>query len=180
MVLVACLWPFDFWPANNVWWRPDNGGLHFESAPTGLDSNAGGVVFTPEPLHHPDSSIFKKGEISIELWLEPDVEQYNGGPRIVSFYDAHNTEKLIISQCKSYILAWLAPPDYRNQKPYREISAGDTMISGQANFVTFTSNRDGSFIYLNGEFEKELASFNRCTSLCNDQIGFPFEYHQIT
>ena len=158
-MLLAGLWPLDFRPVNNVWWLSDNGGLHFEGPNGSSKDNAGGIVFTPDPLTHPDTSLFKKGEISIELWLRPAIEQHNGVPKIVTFYDAHNSEKLIIGQWKSYILARLAPPDYRNKKPFREIGARTAMLAGQVNFVTLTSSKDGSSIYLNGEPDRRSKDF---------------------
>jgi len=157
-ILLAGLWPLNFKPQNNVWRLPGNGGLHFEGSKSRSKLHPGGIVFTPDPLVYSPNSKSRKGEISIELFFRPSRTVSNAVPRIVTFYDSANNEKLIIGQWRFFILARKPPPNYKNKRPYREIGARNTTPAGQQNFVTITSGEAGSCIYLNGKLDSQAGN----------------------
>lgn len=158
-ILLAGLLPLDFRPVNNVRRMPAGRGLHFDGPDSRSPNKAGGMAFTPDLLTHPDSRVFQKGEITIELWLKPDIEPDSDVPRVAAFYDSDNEEKLIIGQWKTDVLAWVRQPQYRCSKPYRHIGASSAMHPAKENFVTVTSDKAGTSIYLDGKLIKFAKGF---------------------
>lgn len=113
----------------------------------------------PDPLIYPKISTLKEGQISIEVWLKPATEPNSSVPTVVTFYDAKNAEKLMIGQWKSTMLARIPISESENKKPYREIGARDAMVPGQVKFVTITSGKEGSTIYLDGKLARQARDF---------------------
>ena len=155
-LLFIGLWPLDFSPANEVWWLKDGNGLHFHGNGIAPRSSAGGISFTPNPLASPHQDLAEKGAVSIEIWLRPAVEPKNGRSRILSFSDDTKKETLFIDQWKSYLLIFTRVLDCGVQKRYREIGVSKALIRGKSQFVTITSGKNGTAIYLEGKLVKRF------------------------
>ena len=63
MILVAGLWPFNFWPKNEVEWLKDRNGVHFYGQ---------GIIFSALDPGSSQSPLLPDGPITIEIWLRPD------------------------------------------------------------------------------------------------------------
>ncbi|MBE9571314.1 MAG: hypothetical protein IMF11_11845 [Proteobacteria bacterium] len=73
-IFLIGLWPFNFFPKNEVWWLQERNGLHFHGREIGSRFSAGGVAFSPDPLFSPQKDQSRKGSFSIEIWLNPATE----------------------------------------------------------------------------------------------------------
>lgn len=149
-ILLAGLWPFNFWPANEVSWLKDRNGVHFYGR---------GIIFSPEPTSKISPPIFRGGPVTIELWLRSDIEPDSYVPRILSFYDGRETEGLLIGQWKSSLILRVKE-NRRGKRPYREISVENTLPKGQSRFVTVASDEKGTRIYVDGRVKKKFSHFS--------------------
>jgi len=131
-ILLAGLWPLDFWPENKVRWLQDENGVQFYGQ---------ALIFTqlPAPCSlHP---------CSVELSLQPTTEKSSHIGHIFSFLDDHGSETFFLGQWRSLLLLGKG---IHGKKTYREIGIRDALKKGDKRFVTITSGVDGTNIYVDG------------------------------
>ena len=144
VIMVAGLWPFNFWPENKVRWLKNQNGIQFFGQ---------AIIFTlppaPSTLH----------PFSIEIWLQPGKESYNYAARILSFYDQQRTENITLSQWKS---TFITQGRIKNRHPerYPKIGVKDALLKGVKRFFTITSGPEGIKIYIDGELTGKYPKFN--------------------
>jgi len=140
-ILLVGLWPFDFRPENKVEWLSDRNGIRFHGK---------GIVYSPDLLSGPKQTNFREGSITIEIWLQPEIEPNRYLPRILSFYDDKKFENFFVGQWKSELI--LRRRDLSSKKPetHKEIGLRDALPTGQVRFVTITSGTKGTSIYIDG------------------------------
>lgn len=156
-LLVVGLWPLNFSPRNNVAWLPDRNGLRFPGGETQARYSAGGLAFTPEPLRPPRRGGARTGALSIELWLKPSLEPAGGLYRIVAFTGDGRTETLLVAQWKAHFIVQVLQRGKAGRRRYREIGLDHFLNAGQARFITITSDRNGTDLYLDGQPAKRFA-----------------------
>jgi VanZ family protein len=144
-ILLAGLWPLDFFPKNTVFWLKDRNGLSFKGKDIGGRFSAGGVALIPEQLAYP-----RQQSSTIELWLRPAGEPDGCRHRIVDFFDESKKEKLLIGQWKeSFLVHWpVSGPGAGGQE--KEIWVDRSLSAGKTRFATVTSDERGAAIYLEG------------------------------
>lgn len=141
MILVAGLWPFNFWAKNEVDWLKDRNGVHFYGQ---------GIIFSaPEPGTS-QSPLFPDGPITIELWLQPESGTYPYLPRILSVYDGKESEVFFLGQWKSHFAVSTQDLDAKGQRIYRNTGVENALSKGQERHIAITADEIGTRIYIDG------------------------------
>lgn len=151
VILVVGLWPFSFWPRNEVSWLTDRNGISFDGW---------GIAYSKDSLNL--SRLFQNGSISIEMWLEPDTDANWHGDhwhyaQILSIYDIERgSEALTIGQ-------WITSIELRSAfsgpDKYRKRALDNVLEKDSASFITITSDTKGSRIFIDGELAKVYPGF---------------------
>jgi len=107
MILVAGLWPFNFWAKNDVEWLKERNGVHFYGQ---------GIIFSAREPGSSQSPLFPDGTITIELWLQTESDTYRYLPRILSVYDGKESEVLFLGQWKTHFAIATQALDAKGQR----------------------------------------------------------------
>lgn len=150
IILVAGLWPFNFWPQNEVSWLKDSVGVHFYGR---------GIIFSPPPANSSSPSLFSGGPLTIGLWLQPDTEPGSSLPRILSIYYVNDGEDFFIGQWKSELILRKRILNAQGKASYREVGVENALPQGQKRFIAITSDRQNTSVYVDGRLEKTLLNF---------------------
>ncbi len=143
IILVAGLWPFNFFSRNAVAWLPDRNGVHFY----------GQGIITSNPRLKDHRSLFPDTSITLELWLRPLMETGNL-PHILTYYDGKTPDIFFVGQWKSHLIIRSRTDDpaaRKRDKPYQEIGLRNVFLKDQDSFIVITSGPEGSTIYVNGK-----------------------------
>jgi VanZ family protein len=143
-LLVAGLWPFNFFPKNKVEWLEDGNGIHFDWH---------GQIYTTASAELLESAVDSSANnsFSIEIWLRPD-KAYSWGT-VLSIYDPARLETFRINQSLTDLVL---RGDFRGQNlqpGFKPVWMSEIFKNGQARFVTITSGPPGTTVYLEGARE---------------------------
>ena len=142
-ILVAGLWPFNFFPKNNVAWLPDRDGVSFHGQ---------GIVTGPVIDQKQWQRLFRERAITVEIRLRPELETA-GAPCILTLFDGKTPDLFTLRQWRSHLVVWSRPEDPADRKKgqtFQEIGYRDALPKGQDVFIAIASDRSGSAIYVNG------------------------------
>jgi hypothetical protein len=162
-ILIAGLWPFNFLPPNKVRWLPDRSGVKIYGQ---------GIIFTPHPGWSQEKSLFPDRAITIELWLHPHQETSHL-PSILTFYDGHNPDIFLLGQWKSHLVIRSRTLGNENRKPgkvYQEIGLRNGLRKNQDVFITVTSKKEGSAIYVNGRLAEDYPRYRLLAGMTSGNI----------
>jgi hypothetical protein len=133
----------NFHPKNEVEWLPDKNGIRFYGR---------GIVYSPEPFNVQKQNLFPNNSISIEFWLQPKTESNKYTSQIFSFYDGKGVDFVILRQWKSHLEI------IRNQligenniEHNKRVGLGNALPAGIPHFITISSEKEGTVIYINGK-----------------------------
>lgn len=152
-IFLAGLWPLNFHPENKVEWLQDKNGIRFRGR---------GIIYSPEPLNKSKQPLFQNGSISIEVLLQPETV-----PRcrcyidqIFSLYNSSNkSEYFSLGQWKSSLLIRKRSVNSKKHREYEEISQRNALPMGKIRFITITSNKNGTTIYIDGKLTKFSSNY---------------------
>ncbi|VAX34669.1 hypothetical protein MNBD_NITROSPIRAE03-1641 [hydrothermal vent metagenome] len=150
VIFLAGLWPLNFNPKNKVEWLKERNGIHFYGH---------GIVYTPEALDTSTQNPIAEDSVSIELILQPHKQHTCSIARIVSFYDTGNVENLMIGQWKSHLIIRSGDINSDNRKDFKEIGLGKILKKGKTGFLTITSGKNGTSLYLDGKLAKRYPDY---------------------
>jgi|SRR6266850_1302114 len=141
-LLAVGLWPFRFFPENNVKWLPDQ---------TGISLGGGGILFSPKFLtvENGNSRPSREDAVTLEIWAEALSEPHNVA-HILSFYGRRDEEKFFIGQWNSLLLLQ-AKNSVEASAPSRKLGVTDGLPINQARVLTITSSVAGTALYLDGQ-----------------------------
>jgi hypothetical protein len=146
------LWPMNFYPGNEVEWLPDKNGIRFYGR---------GIAYSPEPFNVQKQNLFPNNSISIELWLQPKTEPNKYTPQIFSFYDGKGVDFLILRQWKSHLEIIRSQLIGKNNiERSKRIGLANALPSGIPRFITITSEKGGTVLYIDG---KRIKYYPACT-----------------
>ena len=153
IIFLAGLWPLNFHPVNKVEWLQDKNGIHFGGR---------GIVYSPEPFNDHKQALFQNRSISIEVLLQPETvprcRSYIG--QIFSLYNNSNkSEYFSLSQWKSSLLIRKRSVNSKKHRDYEEIGQRNALPMGKIRFVTITSNKNGTAIYIDGKLTKFSSNY---------------------
>jgi hypothetical protein len=141
MILVAGLWPFNFWPENKVKWLKAQNGVQF----------FGQAIIYSQVL-----APYSLLPLSVELGLQPITEEISHIGRIFSFLNEHGSETFFIGQWRSHLLLGKG---IHGKDTYREMGIRGVLKKGEIRFVTITSGPDGTRIYVDANLQKSNLRF---------------------
>jgi VanZ family protein len=137
IILLAGLWPFNLFPANNVAWLESRNGLDFGRNP---------VVLSHSPLHFADS---RWSSISLEIWLQPRGSwQVN---TFLSIYTPENPKQFRMMYNRNVFLIRRNRRDTKGQWDDTAIGVDNAVFPNAPLFITITAGPKGSSIYFNGK-----------------------------
>jgi hypothetical protein len=145
VILLAGLWPFNFWPKNKVKWLQDQNGVQFFGQ---------AIIYSTIPAF--EHSNIPINSISIELYLQPATEESRRIGHIFSILNEQGSETFFVGQWRSHLLLGKGI----HGKTYREIGIRDILKKGNKRFVTITSGGDGTNIYVNDILLKSSPRFH--------------------
>jgi len=138
VMLVATLYPFDFFPVNGVEWLSDKPGLYF---------NGHGISYTDKA-----KTICETKAVSVVLWLKERFGSKNWGPReIFSFYDGFASPALVVGQWGGRIFLYSRFEKNEGDKWYRLFRTTYRFPRGKPHLLTVTFGGGVKAIYLDGE-----------------------------
>ena len=144
-IVLAGLWPFNFYPQNRVEWLRDQDGVRFYGR---------GIIFIAEEFVLPHSAI------TIEILLQPESAIPGDIPRILSIFDDKKLESFFIGQWRSHLILRKKTKTSYHGKAYQERGIQDILQKGEKRFVTITSRTEGTTFYIDGKFVVDYPKFN--------------------
>jgi hypothetical protein len=144
IILAAGLKPRGFRHANNVSWIKDQAGIRFGRL---------GIAFT-NPFNDSSPAKFSGiDDFSLEIALKPAGYRGHRFKFILALHSGKDSEQLVIGQWLSWFIV-MNGDDYAYRRKTKRISvkaANAVSASPTARFVTITSGKGGTRIYLDGE-----------------------------
>ena len=144
-ILVAGLWPFNFWARNKVEWLKGENGVRFFGQ---------GIIYSEQIIPEPKRGLFLEWPISIEIWLEAQSEPNSHLSRIFSLYDAKDSEISFLAQWESTLILRTKVFQPNGRSIYKEVGVEKALSKGLRRFITITSAEKGTHIYLDGKLEQ--------------------------
>ena len=137
-MIFAGLYPFNFFPPNQVRWIPHEPGLYF---------NGSGISYTNR-----ESSIFLKDAVSVELLLKERRDCRNWGTNeIFSFYDGAASPSLLVGQWEGRIFIYSRFEKNEGHEWYTLFCSKQSLPRGKAHLVTVTFDNSEKSIYIDGQ-----------------------------
>lgn len=163
IILMAALWPFNFFPKNEVTWLPDKNGVYFSGQ---------GMILSLDSLNDPQQLLLNKKSITIEILIRPTEEPPNSINRILSIYDGEGSEITFLGQWKKHLII-----QSRIKRPvgnilHREIGVADALGKDQDYLFSLTSGTEGTTIYINGQLAQTYPHHRMLDSITSKKIGF--------
>jgi VanZ like family/Concanavalin A-like lectin/glucanases superfamily len=163
IILIAGLWPFNFFPKNKVAWLQDKTGVYFPGQ---------SMILSLDLLNDPQQLLLNKKSITIEILIHPAEEPQNDINRILSIYDGEDSEITFLGQWKKDLII-----QSRINKPvgnilYGEIGIDDALGKDQDYFLSITSGLEGTTIYINGQLAQTYPHHRLLDSITSKKIGF--------
>ncbi len=149
-IFLAGLWPFDFYPENEVSWLNGQNGIHF---------GRWGIAYSTEPIYGPLSAIQPGSPFSIELVIRPTGKMNIPFSRILTLYGGGNRQFFFLTQRKSQLILRAALQGKDIRRDFREISVRDIQRKNVTLFITVTSNKGNTIIYVDGRMMNETNDF---------------------
>ncbi len=164
IILVAGLWPFDPFPANNVAWLKGRNGLEFGRNP---------IVMSKSPL---DFTEPKWSAISLEIWLVP-ADSWSS--RIFfSIYTPENPKRFYMLNYHNLFIVRRTRPDTTGQWEVATIGVEKTVPPESPLFITITAGPKSSSIYFNGKLARVFPGYSLSGNDISGQLIFgtsPFD-----
>jgi VanZ family protein len=136
-ILIATLWPFDFFPSNRVSWMPGESGIRFGD---------NGVVISKAPLKPGTSEA--GGSCSLEILVRPP--RFESYPTIVSFYAADKQVAFEVGQDSHGLIVGHNFVEAQKNLGPPELEVGRVFEKGKLVLLTITSGAKGTAVYKNG------------------------------
>ena len=164
IIIVAGLWPFNFFAKNKVAWLQNRNGVHFHGQ---------GQIVSAGPIG--DKNAFNPEQaVSLEIRLRPLTDITNGVPGIVTFYDGSSPDYIQIGQWKSHLEIWSRadnPMKRKKGKLFQEIGLRDALIKDRDILITLTSGKAGTNIYLDGNLTRSYPKRQLIVAEAKNPIG---------
>jgi hypothetical protein len=159
-VLIATLWPFDFFRPNGVRWLPEANGIQFFRP---------GVVVSKAPLEA--GGIDSEKSCSVEILLRPaGVESFSHNT-IFNSYDPGGATQFLLRQWRDDLLVSRYFVDSRNRPGKTEFYAMHVFQQGKVLLLTITSARDGTAVYIDGGHMRVYSALTISQSDCAGRIA---------
>ncbi len=149
-IIIAGLWPFNFFPPNRVFWLQDKNGLLFQNP---------GIVFSEKPLFESQNSEWPS-QLTFEIWLKPDEAPNDYLPAIIELWNPETSSLILVGQWKSVLVIRSYSEYFQGSGLYREIGLRDALLKDIPTFLTITSTQNQTFIYINGDLSQHYSNYS--------------------
>lgn len=149
VILLAGLWPLNFWPKNEVEFLKGKNGIRFYGR---------GIAYTPRPLWGQESNSPHTGSISLEIWLEPESEIDHHLAHILVLYDGNKSQDIVIGQWKTSLIVRSRSLN-TGHPTYREVSIRDVLHHGESHLLTFVSRNEETTVYIDGKWKRTFPGY---------------------
>jgi VanZ family protein len=163
IILIAGLWPFNFFPENKVVWLQDKNGVYFSGQ---------GMILSTDPLNDPQQVLLNKKSITIEILIHPTEEPQNGINRILSVYDGEDSEITFLGQWKRHLISQSRIKKSVGHILHSEIGANDALGKDRNYYLSITSGTEGIAIYVNGQLAQIYPHHRLLGSITSKKIIF--------
>jgi VanZ family protein len=156
-LLIATLWPFDFFRSNQVIWLPGEQGIRFTGP---------GVVLGKAPLTVGGSE--SNDSATLEILLRPAGMYFLR--TILEFYSPNNPSQLLLRQSEDTLLIL-----HDNVDPHYKVKTGRIRVEhalqpGKLVLIIVASGPDGTTVYSNGVEQQSFPDFKISQSDLTGQI----------
>jgi VanZ family protein len=137
-----------------VEWLKNGNGIFFQNL---------GIVYGPAEFNDLEKPpLFKKNEsITVELWLTPSRDDDGGFSCIFRLYDENRPEIFSLSQVRSFLnLSKYQNPKNNKSAPHDWRWVKNAFPKGQRRFLTITSDKNHTKVYLDGKKVKYLRNYS--------------------
>lgn len=163
IILIAGLWPFNFFPENKVAWLQDKNGIYFPGQ---------GIILIPDSLYDPKQFLLNEKSITLEILIHPTEEPQNGINRILSIYDGEGSEITFLGQWKKHLIIQSRIKRPVGNTLHSEIGVDDALGKDRDYLLSITSGAEGTTIYINGQLSQAYPHHHVLDSLTSKEIGF--------
>jgi len=159
-LLVAGLWPFNFWTQNHVSVVPGTG-LKFDAPPEHTKWNLGGMAFTQKPVACRTLDDCQAGAVTILMQLQSNDDARSCVKEVLDIRRLDGSPAFIIGQWQSELIIRSFGP---NAGKYREIGVDGTLVPGVKRTVAVTSGLEGTDIVIDGRPTQHFSRFRMLTA----------------
>jgi VanZ family protein len=145
-LLVAGLYPFKFFPKNQVFWLRDSTGVI-------LRPHAEIVGSSPLASGNNANSDNSGHGITLELWVA-SLSEDDDVKDLLSIYVTRTREPFAVEAWGKRLIVGGIFRDTQGHRKFRRVGIENTFAPGARRFVTLTSGPDGTKIYLEGKLEQ--------------------------
>jgi len=150
-LLLAGLWPLNFFPGNNARWLPDQRALRF---------GRHGIAYSPKPFTAPGETLDFRMPILFGLKIRPLGEPGYSIPRILSVCDDHFRELFFVGQWKNHLIVGLANEQGFSSESYWETSVDNIFRKNEPLMLGIHSDNSGLSIFAGGRLVKFKAGYS--------------------
>ena len=140
-ILIFGLIPKDFHFSNGVNWIKDQAGIRFSKY---------GIAYTHPFIELIEGEISEPNSFSIEIALKPESYDEKGFNFILALHSGKDSHQLLMGQYLSWIIL-MNGDDYAHKRRTKRIAVNTASPSPTARFVTITTGKEGTQVYLNGQ-----------------------------
>lgn len=148
IILSFGLWPFNFFSENRIEWDATAKGLLINKTPGG--SSHHGIIYSIDNFEISRSENNPGGKLSIEIILEPFLNQNDQLHSILSFYDKSEIEPITIAQWHSALIIHNRIQNSRGKISINKIGVDSVLVENKKKIFTITSGSNGTKIYVDG------------------------------
>jgi hypothetical protein len=146
-ILASGLWPFDFFPRNQVKWLQNENGVQFDRY---------GEAYSTTPWHMSSKSVAPgDGSLSVEIWLHSFETDYSSVSAIFSVGDPARPDTFAIAQSGPDLMVRGQFLDDKKQSHIGKLWLDDAFRSEAPRFMTLASGPRGTALYLEGRAQKD-------------------------
>jgi VanZ family protein len=140
-ILIFGLIPKGFHFSNGVNWIKDQPGIRFSKY---------GIAYTNPFIELIEGEISESNSFSIEIALKPASYDEKGFNFILALHNGKDRNQLLMGQYLSWIIL-MNGDDYDHKRRTKRIAVNTASPSPTAQFVTITTGKEGTKVYLNGQ-----------------------------
>lgn len=159
-IVIVGLWPFDFWPENQVEWLPGENGIRFygRGLISGLENSV--AMASRSQMGH---------SLTVELWLKPDIKPQKNLPVFVTIYDQSSLNAITLAQWRSeLIVRW---QNLNTPLVFNEFGVAHVLGAGEKRLLTFVFDASATAIFVDGRLKRKHAA-DLMFSLYPQSIGW--------